>query len=223
MNAEALKIIKAAEAGTWLMEPQAKELLLAYGLPVTRFVWARTKDEAFAGAEKIGYPLVAKIVSPDVVHKSDVGGIVVGVRDPKHLEEAFERLAKLPGFAGVLLDELASGVEIIVGAKVDPQFGTVILVGIGGTSVEVYKDVAIRMAPVSEKTAKEAILSLRGQKLIQGHRGADPVNIDALVKMIAQFSMAARELEDRYESIDLNPVLCSSRSCLIADARIMLR
>lgn len=189
------------------MEPVAKAVLRAYGLPVTRNVWARTWDEAAAGAEEVGGPLVAKTVSPEVVHGSDVGGMIVGVRDLDGLREAWERL---PAFAGVLRDELVGGgVEPILGSKQDPSFGTVVLAGIGGTAVEVYQDVALR--------------GLTGFPPVDGHRGAKPVDLVALAKLMVAFSEAAHDLRGEVVSVDLSPVLASADRGVVAEARRMLR
>ncbi len=224
MKKKILDIIEKSKAAGWVMEPYAKELLAQYKLPVTRFHWAKTQKDAFAGAKKVGYPLVAKIVSPDIVHKTEVGGVVVGVRDDRQLGEVFDRFKKLKGFAGVLLDEmLPPGTELIVGAKSDPQFDVVVLTGIGGTSVEVYKDVAIRMAPVKENEAHAALNELKGSRLLTGYRGAKAANLKAMAKLIADFSQAAYKLRDHMESIDLNPVIVTPERAVIADARVILR
>jgi len=220
---DVLSIIGEARTYGWVMEPLAKKLLAAYHLPVTRFVWARTIEEARAGAQQVSYPLVAKVVSPEIIHKSDAGGIVVGVQDDTQLDMVFEKMSTLPGFVGVLLDQMVSGYEVIVGSKVDPQFGTVILVGIGGTAVEIYKDVAIRMAPVDSSDALDALHSLTGSPLLTGHRNSEPANLEKLAHLIHTFSTTALELEPVIESIDLNPVLCSSHAAIIADARVMLK
>jgi hypothetical protein len=216
-------LLQQARKAGWAMEPVAREILLAYDLPVTRFAWAHSFEDTLKKANALGYPLVLKIVSPEVIHKSDVGGVIVGVQDDGALKQAYGKLEKLPGFDGVLVDEMASGTELIVGAKQDPQFGTVVLVGIGGTSVEIYKDVAIRMAPLSADDARDALGSLRGKALLEGHRGSRPVNREALVDLLVRFSAAAYELRDEVESIDLNPVFCNSQTATIADARFMLR
>jgi len=223
MNPNLERILELSKSAGWVLEPHAKELLQGFGLPTTRYYWVRDAGDIPAGAGFVGYPLVAKIVSPDILHKSDVGGVVVGVKEESELREIFARFSGLKGFAGVLLDQMVPGAEVLVGSKEDPQFGTVVVVGIGGTSVEVYKDVAIRMAPVTRKEALAAIGSLRGLKLLDGYRGREPVNREALTDLVVRFSGAAYELRELVESIDLNPVLCSRERAVIADARIVLR
>lgn len=223
MDDRILAILNASRADGWVMEPHAKDLLRTYGLPTTRYFWAKSLDASLQGAKEVGYPLVAKVVSPDILHKSDVGGVVVGVEDSRELEEVYHRMSGLKGFQGLLLDQMVQGVEMIVGGKEDPQFGTVVVVGIGGTSVEVYKDVSIRMAPVSFPDAMDAIESIRGRKLLEGYRGQESVNKTKLAELIFSFSQMAFDLRDEVESIDLNPVLCNRKRAVIADARFMLK
>ncbi len=124
----------------WVMEPEAKTLFSLAGLDVPRFAWEHNLESALASAEKIGYPVVAKIVSPDIVHKSDAGGVIAGIKSGGELRQAFEAFGRITGFQGILVEEMLTGIELIVGAKIDYQFGPVILLGIGGTSVEIYRE-----------------------------------------------------------------------------------
>jgi acetate---CoA ligase (ADP-forming) subunit beta len=223
MNKQVTDLLEQAGRVGWVMEPAAKQVLRLYDLPVTRFHWAHSLEEAIEGAGRIAYPLVAKIVSPLVVHKSDVGGVVVGVRDDRQLTEIFERFESMPGFDGILLDEMIAGTELIIGAKQDPQFGTVVLTGIGGTSVEVYRDVSIRLAPLTREDALNALESLRGHVLLEGYRGRDPIAKQAVVELLTRFSSMAHELRELVDSIDLNPVFCTKDEARIADARFILK
>ncbi len=222
MKPQTAAILESCAPTGWVVEPLARQILIEYGLPVTRWAWARDLEDALEAAAGVGYPLVVKVVSPRVVHKSDVGGVVVGVKDEQGLREAYRRMARLPGFDGVLLDEMAEGLELIVGAKHDPQFGPVVLTGIGGTAVEIYQDAAIRMAPMSRDDARSALESLRGRKLLEGFRGAPPVHRESLIDLLVRFSEMAHDLGPAVDSIDLNPVFCGPKRCVIADARIML-
>jgi succinyl-CoA synthetase beta subunit len=223
MDQKIATILEASRRVGWVMEPYAKELLRGYGLPTTRFYWAKTVSAIDQGIKEVGYPLVAKVVSPDILHKSEVGGVVIGITGLEQLTEVFRRFSTMNGFDGVLLDEMIQGTEVIVGAKDDPQFGTVVLVGIGGTSVEVYKDVAIRMAPVEPREALDAIESLKGKILLEGYRGREAIHLQALGDLIVRFSNMAYDLRDLMESIDLNPVICGREKAVIADARIVLK
>ena len=206
----------------WVMEPEAKRLLRRGGLPVPRYRWSGTESEALAAAEEIGYPVVAKVVSPQVVHKSDVGGVVTGIPDSTALSKVYARLSPFEGFQGLLVEETVTGVELIVGAKHDFQFGPVILMGIGGTSVEIYQDVAIRMAPLDTSDVDAMWCELKGRPLLEGYRGTAPVNRAALTALLLKFSDVVMALGEAVESIDLNPVMCGPEACNVADARIML-
>ena len=174
-------------------------------------------------ARSIGYPVVAKIVSPAIVHKSDVKGVVVGINNDQILTQTLERFRKLNGFAGMLIAEMVKGIELIIGAKNDFQFGPMILLGMGGVGVEIYKDVSLRMAPLKTRDADNMIKGLTAYRLLTGYRGVEPINMDALKKTMLNFSMLMMDLRDITESVDLNPVMCNAKSCVIADARIMLK
>jgi len=217
------ELLERARNVGWMMEPDARELLKLYNLPVTMFHWVHTREDALKAAADIGYPVVTKIVSPKIMHKSDAGGVRVGISNDEELSRAYDDLSRLVGFDGIIVDQMARGTELIVGAKHDPQFGMVVLTGIGGTAVEIYKDVAIRMAPFSNDTAREALSSLTGSSLLTGYRGGEAVNMEKLVHLMVHFSELAVDLEKNIESIDLNPVMCNAKDALIADARILLK
>ncbi|MFH1479723.1 MAG: acetate--CoA ligase family protein, partial [Pseudomonadota bacterium] len=197
-------------------------LLALAGLDLPRFKWATKVQDAVYFASEIGYPVVAKIVSSKVIHKSDVGGVVTGIDDDIKLKDVFSGFACFDGFAGMLVEEMLSGLELIVGAKMDYQFGPVILLGIGGTGVEIYRDTTMRMAPLSQNTVESMVKGLKARPLIEGYRGSEPINLKKLTRMMIAFSDMVMDLEGRIESIDLNPVICSSTRCVVADARIML-
>ena len=214
-------LLKSKRHG-WIMEPDAKRMLSDAGVPVTRFEQADTISGACRAAGSIGYPVVAKIISPAVIHKSDTGGVVVGIRNDQELRPVFELFSKMPGFKGMLVEEMVSGVELIVGAQYDFQFGPVVLLGIGGTGVEIYGDTALRMAPLESRDVTSMVGCLIGGKLLTGFRGAPVVDHQQLTRLLLNFSEFVMALENQAESIDLNPVMCSGDSCIVADARIML-
>jgi len=222
LTAQMLSILENARAAGWIPEPEAKRLLALAGVDVPDFSLAATPLEARAAADRIGYPVVAKVVSAAIVHKSDVGGVVVGIEDAARLEAAFDRFSALEGFAGMLVEEKLSGRELIVGAKVDVQFGPVILLGIGGIGVEIYRDTVIRMAPLKAKDVPAMVAGLKGTALLNGFRGAEPINIPELTRLMLAFSELVVDLDDAIASIDLNPVKCTGTRCVVADARIML-
>jgi len=206
----------------WVMEPDTKRLLRSAGLTVSKGIWARRIDAALHAAEKIGYPVVGKIVSPTIIHKSDVGGVVIGIDNEKMLRNIFQRFAQMENFSGMLVEEMLSGIELIVGAKTDFQFGPVILVGIGGTGVELYQDTSIRMAPITPEDVVSMLKGLKARRLMEGYRGTAPVSIEKVTGLLSAFSDLVMKLEGWFQSIDLNPVICSATDAIVADARIML-
>lgn len=222
MTGEMKEILSASKDRGWVLEPEAKGLFARVGLEVPRFIWTTELEEALQFAKGIGYPVVAKVVSPKILHKSDRKGVVTGIQEDKDLVEAFERFRGMEAFAGILVEEMVRGVELIIGAKDDHQFGPVILLGIGGTGVEIYRDVTLRMAPLNPIDIENMVKCLKARRLLEGYRGAEPVSLSALSELLAAFSGLVMDLEGSVESIDLNPVICSSRRCVIADARIIL-
>ena len=222
-HSEIDRIVEAARPDGWVLEPDAKRIFALAGFDVPRFTLAGTAGEAVRFAAEIGYPVVAKVVSPRILHKSDVGGVAVGIADAAGLEKAFRRFQGLDGFLGMIVEETVSGVELILGAKTDFQFGPMILLGMGGTGVEIYRDVALRMAPLSEKDASAMIGGLKAHRRLTGYRGAEKVDLKLLTGTIMSFSSLVMELGVGIESIDVNPLVCSSRRCFVADSRIVLQ
>jgi acetate---CoA ligase (ADP-forming) subunit beta len=222
LTANMRTIVENGRAAGWILEPEAKRLLSLAGLAVPEYELTTTAAEAVAAAQRIGWPVVAKVVSAQILHKSEAGGVVVGVPDASRLRGIFEKFSALEGFAGLLVEEMLPGSELIVGAKIDFQFGPVILLGIGGTGVEIYQDTSIRMAPITEKDVPAMLAGLKGVKLLQGYRGAEPINVSFLTRLMLAFSNLVMDLENDMASIDLNPVKCSGSRCVVADARIML-
>lgn len=223
LTQEMVDILLSSDAAGWVMEPQAKQFLALGGIPVPRFLWTREREEAVAFARAIGYPVVVKVVSPKIVHKSDVGGVIVGISDDKALGAAFNRMKEIDGFSGIIVDEAVKGVELIVGAKIDEQFGPIVLLGIGGTTTEIYRDVGLGMAPLCELDVERMLEHLKAAPLLYGFRGSEPVDVEALKETVIRFSNLVMDLGNIIESIDLNPVICAANECVVADARIMLK
>jgi acyl-CoA synthetase (NDP forming) len=216
-------ILSASKDVGWVLEPQAKRLFSIAGLDVPRFTMSTAVEEAVRFAHEIGYPIVAKVVSPRIVHKSDRDGVAVDIESDGELTETFTRFSRIEGFVGVLVEEMMPGLELMVGAKIDYQFGPVILLGIGGTAVEIYRDITIRMAPLRERDVESMVRGLKASPLLEGYRGSEPINLSELTRLLVTFSDVVMDLEEFIESIDLNPVICSSTTCVVADARIMLK
>ena len=204
------------------MEHDAKQILEQAGICVPRNRLASQASEAIAFARQIGYPVVAKIVSPEVIHKSEVRGVTIDIRTDEQLQTVFKRYARTKAFTGVLVEQMVSGIELIVGGKVDAQFGPVILLGIGGTGVEIYRDTALRMAPIKERDVLSMVNCLTGSPILKGFRGTLPIDMQALIGLMIAFSKLFIKWERQIASIDLNPVICSSNGCTVADARMML-
>lgn len=222
LSQEMVDMISASKEAGWVVEPEAKKILALAKITVPRFKVAVQEEDAVRCAREIGYPVVAKAVSPKIVHKSEHGAVVVGIQADEGVRSAFQHLRNLPGFTGLLVEETVPGLELIIGAKIDYQFGPVILLGMGGTGVEIYKDATLRMAPLKEKDVASMIKGLKAHALLEGYRGAEPVNLPDLTQLLLTFSELVMDLQDHIESIDLNPVKCSAEKCVVADARIML-
>jgi acetate---CoA ligase (ADP-forming) subunit beta len=216
-------ILDRSKPHGWVLEPDAKQILSLAGIAVPEFRWARKLDQVVASARAIGYPLVAKIVSPAVIHKSDIGGVAVGIGSEGELKTVFRRFARHEAFAGVLLEKVVEGLELIVGGKVDLQFGPVVLLGIGGKGVEIYQDRTLRLAPVQERDVLAMINSLTAGRLLSGFRGETAIDMQALIGLMTAFSKLLLKMADQITSVDLNPVICSPQGCMAADARIILK
>ncbi|MXZ88592.1 MAG: acetyl-CoA synthetase [Dehalococcoidia bacterium] len=218
-----------AENRTLLSEVEAKAALGDSGVPVTATTLAQTREEAAAQAEAMGYPVALKVVSPNVAHKSDVGGVVLGLESHNEVAEGYDEIIRSVQAAqpsavieGVSVQEMASpGVEVIVGMTTDPQFGPVMMFGLGGIMVEVLGDVAFRLAPLGEGDARDMIDEIQGRQVLDGVRGQPPVDIaaiEAMLDRVSEFAAAHPEVAE----LDLNPVIASPEGAIAVDARIVL-
>ncbi len=216
-----------------LTEIEAKGVFKAYGLPVTNTQLAKTEDEAVALAKKIGFPVVLKIVSPDILHKSDAGGVKVNIKDEASAREAFKTImtnAKAykadANIHGICVQEMAPwGTETILGSVNDPSFGPTVMFGLGGIFVEVLKDVTFRVAPVSKTESAEMIGDIKGAAILAGVRGEKPRDRKMLADTIYNYSLLVHDLEDEIKESDANPVLVYEEGAglKVADARIILK
>jgi len=224
---------KAKEEGRRkLLEHEAYEVLRAYGLPVPKAGLAKTSDEAIELAEKIGYPVVLKIVSPDIVHKSDVGGVKIGLKSSSEVSTVFNEILKnveerVPKarITGILVQEMVpEGLEVIVGSTRDPTFGPVLMFGLGGIFVEVLKDVSFRIAPVTRYDAETMLNEIKAAKVLDGYRGTPPRDKEALVNIIIKLSKFMEE-QEFVSDVDLNPIMAfeKGKGAKIADARILIK
>ncbi|MBX5327153.1 MAG: acetate--CoA ligase family protein [Candidatus Bathyarchaeia archaeon] len=212
-----------------LLETEAKTVCMEYGIPVTKFTIAQNEDEAVKFAEKIGFPVVMKIVSPDVVHKFDVGGVIVGIEKPQEVRKAYKTILQnvkkhntKARIAGVVVQEMApASTEVIVGALKDPQFGQTLMFGLGGIFVEILKDVTFKIAPITEQEAKEMITEVKAYPLLQGYRGQPPADTKAIVKILLATSKLVMDYPEIKE-LDLNPIMVYEKGAKTVDARIIL-
>ena len=232
---EAMKVIDAARADgrDALTEIEAKQVFAAYGLPVTRTQLAKSEDQAVEMAQAIGYPVVMKIVSPEILHKSDAGGVKVNIKDDKSVREAYRAIitnAKAfradANIHGIAIQEMAPwGTEVILGSTNDPTFGPTMMFGLGGIFVEVLKDVTFRVAPVSSSQALRMLGEIRGAPILAGVRGELPRDRVVLAETICTYSTMILELADEISESDANPVLvyAEGKGLKVVDARIILK
>ena len=212
-----------------LDEVESKNLLKKAGIPVIEARLASTKSEAVAISKETGFPVALKIISPDIVHKSDAGGVKLGLGNASKVGSAYSEMTasikkKVPGarIEGVSVQKMAtSGVELIIGMNKDPQFGPVIMFGLGGILVEVLKDVSFRLVPVSRLDAAEMVREIKGHALLEGYRGQKPVDIASLEKLIVKVSDFI-EKNPQIKELDLNPLFADGKNIMAADARIVL-
>ena len=219
------------EGRALLLEPEAHDVLKAYGFPVLKYRLAKSEDEALQAAHEIGYPVVLKIVSPDIAHKVDVGGVKLDIHSDAELRESYRQMlsdvqkAKPSArIAGVFVQEfIKGGKETILGLKRDPLFGPLLMFGLGGIYVEALRDVTFRIAPIRELGVQRMIRQIRGFKILEGFRGEPPSDIDAIAECLARLSQLATQLEEIVE-LDINPlvVLERGRGARVVDARIVV-
>jgi 3-hydroxypropionyl-CoA synthetase (ADP-forming) len=210
-----------------ITEESAKEILTAYGIKVPKYALVKTESEAAERAKEIGFPLVAKVVSPEILHKTDVMGVKVGLDSETLVRETFvdmnERLSKRYEMKGILLEKMVpSGIELIVGLQNDPQFGPVIMVGMGGIYTEIFKDISFRVLPITKQDAIEMIEDLKGKQILKGFRGSEPVDIDMLATALVNIGNLGTDMAAYYESIDFNPVIVYPHDYYVVDAKIIL-
>jgi acetyltransferase len=204
---------------SYLPPDTVHEILECAGIPMVPELVASDKDELVSFATRVGYPVVAKVVGP--VHKSDVGGVTLNIRTPEHLALEFERMMKIKGATGVMVQKMLKGTELFIGAKYEERFGHVVLCGLGGIFVEVLKDVRSGLAPLSYGEAYSMIRSLRGYKILKGTRGQAGINEQKYAEIIVRLSTLLRFATDIKE-MDINPLLADEHDVVAVDARILV-
>jgi acetyl-CoA synthetase (ADP-forming) len=212
-----------------LLETEAKTICEEYDIPVTKFKLAKNEREAAEFAEELGFPVVLKIVSPDIIHKSDAGGVMLNLKSKTEVQAAYgkilENAKKYKATAkimGVLVQEMTpQSTEVIVGAIKDPQFGQTLMFGLGGIFVELLKDVTFRIAPITQEDAQEMITEVKAYPLLKGYRNTPPADIDAIINILLNTSRLVMD-NPEIKELDLNPVMAYDKSAKTVDARIIL-
>jgi acyl-CoA synthetase (NDP forming) len=238
---KAATLIDAAKNRT-LTERESKDVLAAYGVPVVGEKLVQSADDAVAAAQSLGFPVVMKVESPELPHKTEAGVIRLNLKSDAEVKSAYDAvmgnankaLSKAPGgnggaggppvprINGVLVQPMVpSGAEIVIGAKIDPLFGPLIVVGLGGVMVELLKDSAVELAPVTKDEAAAMLKRLKGRKLIEGFRGSEPVDEAKLAELIVRLSEFASDQKDRIAELDVNPLICAGSRIVAVDALIV--
>ena len=211
-------------------EERLWKLLGDWNIPVLPTATVSSAGAAVEVAKTLGHPVVMKLLSPDITHKSDVGGVILDLGSDKEVKDAYHGMMKfvkqhLPEarIEGVVLQKMAEpGLEVIIGAKLDPQFGHVIMFGLGGIFVEICRDVSFRVTPVDRKMAREMVLEIKGSPIIEGARGREPADLEAIIDVITALSSMLEKNPDITE-IDINPLIVYSRGSVAVDARMLTK
>ncbi len=210
-----------------LLEHEAKEVLKNMGVKIPPSKLAKTEDEAVSAAESFDYPVVMKLMSSDVLHKTDAKAVIIDLNSPSEVRETFQdfmtRFANV-AVAGVLVEKMVKkGIELIIGTNTDDDFGPVILFGVGGVLVEAIKDVVFRMCPTTKEQAFDAINEIRAKVILEGFRGLPAVNKNELSDLLVKISQLAWEYRDYILEMDFNPIIANEDGLFPVDARIILK
>ncbi|NIO22553.1 MAG: acetyl-CoA synthetase [Candidatus Aenigmarchaeota archaeon] len=209
-----------------LDQSECKKLTRKYGIPTAKEFLAKKPEQAIEFAKKIGYPVVMKIDSEDVVHKTETKTVVTNIKNKEEVLEAFEKIIRnakkhkpKAKIRGVIVQEHVEGYETIVGGKIDPQFGPIILFGAGGIFTEVLKDVAIRICPIEKEDAEEMVGEVRYSKILKGFRGEPPVKINEITDILLRASKIM--MKEKVKEMDINPLIVSHKGAKAVDVRII--
>jgi acyl-CoA synthetase (NDP forming) len=213
-----------------LADAEALKLAAKYRIPLAKTILAKNEKQAVLAAKKLKYPVALKIASVDIVHKVDSGGVILGVQDEKSLREGFQKIissvkksSPAAKIDGILVQQFVpnDGTELIIGSKTDPQFGPVIMFGLGGIFVEVMKDVSFRLAPVERKDVQEMMAETKGYRILQGVRGKKPANMKAIEDLLLAVSKMVWTSK-KIKELDLNPVFADEKKAIAVDLRVMV-
>ena len=225
------EVISAAkkEGRTYLTELESKQILKEAGINTTEIMLARTKEEALSRSKELGFPVALKIISHDVLHKTDAGGVKLSLNNEEDVGKAFDEIISSikknepsAHIQGVSVQNMARpGTEVIIGMSKDPQFGPVLMFGLGGILVEVLKDVSFRIVPLTRRDAREMIREIKGYPILEGYRGQEPANIAVLEDMLLKVSDFV-ENRPEIKELDINPIFAYRDGALAVDARVIL-
>lgn len=212
-----------------LTEDEAYELLSKYGIPVPKYSVASSEEDALKITNRLGFPLVMKIVSPDIIHKTDIGGIEMNISNLAQIKKAYKSItynvmknkpeARINGM--LFSKQAPKGVEVIVGMIRDPQFGPTIMFGLGGIFIEILEDVTFRVCPVERTDIEEMLTEIQGIKMLQGYRGQPRCGVNSIIDIILQISRMALDYP-AIKEIDLNPIIVYEKDALVVDAKVLL-
>jgi acetyl-CoA synthetase (ADP-forming) len=213
-----------------LPDEEVFKLLEEYKIPYLSFIITKTPEEAAIAAEKIGFPVVVKVISPDISHKSDVGGVIIGLNNTAEVtraaQEVLEKVkARAPSarITGIMVQKMAKpGVEVIIGGLRDAIFNTTLMFGLGGIYTEILRDVSFRVWPITEEEAVEMITEIRSRNILRGYRNTPPVDLKSLAEIILKLGRILEE-HSEIQSADLNPVLAYPNGAVVVDARFIVR
>ncbi|MHA1827242.1 MAG: acetate--CoA ligase family protein [Candidatus Heimdallarchaeaceae archaeon] len=215
------------ENRTALLEHESKDILMEIGIQVPPSKLISSKEEAISFARELGYPLVMKVMSPQILHKTDAGAVMIGINSEEEILSTYENFTKKfmnYNVKGILVEKMVKqGLELIIGTNTDPTFGPVVLFGVGGILVEAIRDVVFRLCPTTVEQALEALDEIKAKTLLEGFRGMQPINKQQLAEMIVKISQLAWEYKDYISEMDINPIIANEDGLFPVDARIILK
>ena len=201
---------------------EATKLLKTYKIPIIETRKIKKLEEVLNIGNKWGFPLVLKLDSAEILHKTDIGGVITNIQNKKEITKAWQKIKKVATKykSDIVVQPYIKGEEVIIGAKRDSVFGGIVMFGLGGIFVELFKDVSFRIAPISKKEAKKMIGEIRGYQILKGYRTKKPVNINQLVEILVRVSKLIQK-EKSIKEIDLNPIIANEKRVLVVDAKII--
>lgn len=215
------KLAKAITKVVALKMPdeEAFDIIKRYRIPIVPYIFCKKEKDLAAIAKKIGFPAVMKVSSRSIIHKSEVSGVKTNISNLEEAVATFKQLIKIKGCENVLVQKQLSGTELMVGAKADPNFGHIVSVGLGGIYVEILKDIAFRVCPITKLDVEQMVSELKGYAILAGVRGAKAIKFDMLYDVIVNVSKLA--IAKKIKELDINPLFCNENGCWAADIRIV--